>query len=64
MAEKAKLTLEELQKRLGDLKEYAERTRAEVEGMIKKKPVESAGVVFIAGIVVGILIGSSIARRN
>jgi ElaB/YqjD/DUF883 family membrane-anchored ribosome-binding protein len=64
MAEKAKLTLEELQKRLGDLKEYAERTRVELEGMIKKRPVESAGVVFIAGIVVGILIGSSVARRS
>jgi len=64
MAEKTKMTLEELQKRLGDLKEYAERSRAELEVMIKKRPVESAGVVFIAGIVVGILIGSSIARRS
>jgi len=64
MAEKTRMTIEELQKRLGDLKEYAERSRAELEGMIKKRPVESAGVVFIAGIVVGILIGSSVARRS
>lgn len=64
MAERAKMTVEELQKRLGDLKEFTETSRVELEAMIKRKPLESAGVVFLAGIVVGVLIGASIARRS
>ena len=64
MAERAKMTVEELQKRLGDLKEFTETSRVELEAMIKRRPLESAGVVFLAGIVVGVLIGASIARRS
>jgi len=64
LAERAKMTVEELQKRLGDLKEFTETSRVELEAMIKRKPLESAGVVFLAGIVVGVLIGASIARRS
>ena len=64
MAERAKMTVEELQKRLGDLKEFTETSRVELEAMIKRRPLESAGVVFLAGIVVGVLIGASIARRR
>ena len=63
MEEKTKLTLEELQKRVADVKEYAEATRIELEGMIRRKPLESAGIVFVAGIVVGILLGSAMSRR-
>jgi len=58
------MTVEELQKRLGDLKEFTETSRVELEAMIKRRPLESAGVVFLAGIVVGVLIGASIARRS
>ncbi len=64
MAEKPKVTIEELQQRIGDIKDYAEKTRLEIEEMVRKRPLESAGVVFIAGIVIGILIGTSIARRS
>jgi len=64
LAERAKMTVEELQKRLGDLKEFTETSRVELEAMIKRRPLESAGVVFLAGIVVGVLIGASIARRS
>ncbi len=64
MAERTKMTVEEIQKRLGDLKEFAETSRVELEAMIKRRPLESAGVVFLAGIVVGVLIGASIARRS
>ena len=63
MSEK-KVTLEDLQETVGDVKELAERTRVELETMIKRKPLESAGIVFIAGIVFGLLIGTSIARRD
>jgi len=64
MAEKPKVTIKELQQRIGDIKDYAEKTRLEIEEMVRKRPLESAGVVFIAGIVIGILIGTSIARRS
>ncbi|MEM2942568.1 MAG: hypothetical protein QXT81_04005 [Candidatus Bathyarchaeia archaeon] len=64
LAERAKMTVEELQKRLGDLKEFAETSRVELEAMIKRRPLESAGVVFLAGVVVGVLIGSAISRRG
>jgi len=64
MSEKPKITTEELQKRLSDLTELVESSRVELEGMIRRKPLESAGVVFLAGIVVGVLVGASIARRG
>jgi ElaB/YqjD/DUF883 family membrane-anchored ribosome-binding protein len=63
MAEKAKMTVDELQKRLGDLTEVVETSRVEVEAMIKRRPLESAGVVFIAGVVIGLMIGASLSRR-
>ena len=34
-----------------------------VQETIKKKPLESAGAIFIAGVVVGLLIGTSMSRR-
>ena len=64
MSEKPKITTEELQKRLSDLTELVESSRVELEGMIRRKPLESAGVAFLAGIVVGVLVGASIARRG
>jgi ElaB/YqjD/DUF883 family membrane-anchored ribosome-binding protein len=64
MEEKTKVTIEELQKRLGDLREYAESSRTELESMIRRKPIESAGMIFVAGVFVGILLGSALARRG
>ena len=64
MTEKPKVTLEELQKTISDVKELAEKSRVELEELIRKKPMESAGFIFIAGIVLGILLGASTARRN
>ncbi|MGQ9543352.1 MAG: hypothetical protein ACUVTM_04600 [Candidatus Bathyarchaeia archaeon] len=64
MAEKVKLSAEELQKRIKEVRDLAEKSKLEIEEMLRKRPLESAGVVFIAGIVIGILIGASLSRRS
>jgi|YelNatPaOPRAMG01_1025707.scaffolds.fasta_scaffold415088_2 F0F1-type ATP synthase assembly protein I len=64
MAEKVKLSPEELQKRIKEVRDLAEKSKLEIEEMLRKRPLESAGVVFIAGIVIGILIGVSLSRRS
>ncbi len=63
MEEKTKVTIEDLHKRIGEVKDYTEKTRQELQETIKKKPIESAGVIFIAGVIIGLLIGTSISRR-
>ncbi|MBS7650245.1 MAG: hypothetical protein QXI59_04445 [Candidatus Bathyarchaeia archaeon] len=64
MTEKVKLSPEELQKRIKEVRDLAEKSKLEIEEMLRKRPLESAGVVFIAGIVIGILIGVSLSRRS
>ncbi|MBS7626434.1 hypothetical protein KEJ51_05275, partial [Candidatus Bathyarchaeota archaeon] len=61
MSEKVKLSPEELQKRIKEVRDLAEKSKLEIEEMLRKRPLESAGVVFIAGIVIGILIGVSLS---
>ncbi|MBS7629645.1 hypothetical protein KEJ23_06770 [Candidatus Bathyarchaeota archaeon] len=53
MSEKVKLSPEELQKRIKEVRDLAEKSKLEIEEMLRKRPLESAGVVFIAGIVIG-----------
>ncbi|WP_455278245.1 hypothetical protein [[Eubacterium] cellulosolvens] len=63
MDEKSKVTIEDLHKRIGEVKDYTEKTRKELQETIKKKPLESAGAIFIAGVIIGIIIGTAISRR-
>ncbi|WP_455368837.1 hypothetical protein [[Eubacterium] cellulosolvens] len=63
MDEKSKVTIEDLHKRIGEVKDYTEKTRKELQDTIKKKPLESAGAIFIIGVIIGLLIGTSISRR-
>ncbi|MFC1506448.1 hypothetical protein ACFLQ6_05185 [Thermoproteota archaeon] len=63
MEEKTKVTIEDLHKTIGEVKDYTEKTRKELQETIKKNPLESAGTIFIAGVVIGLLIGTSISRR-
>jgi len=55
-------------------KDYTEKIRKELQDAIgneekelqetiKKKPLESASVKFIAGVIIGLVIGSSISRH-
>ncbi|TRO59714.1 hypothetical protein [[Eubacterium] cellulosolvens] len=63
MEDKTKVTIEDLHKTINEVKDYTEKTRKELQERIKKKPLESAGAIFIAGVVVGLLIGTSMSRR-
>lgn len=50
MEEKTKETIEDLHKTISEVKDYTEKTRKELQETIKKKPLESAGTIFIAGV--------------
>lgn len=56
-AELAKIRIEDV-KRLS--KEYG----AELEVMIERRPLETAGIIFIVGVILGILLGKSASRRS
>lgn len=63
MSEEKKAREEEIEKRLEDLKKLVSKYRSELEEIMKRRPMESAGIIFIAGLVIGILIGAS-SRRS
>ena len=63
MSEEKKPTAEELQKKVEDVTKLAKEYRGEFEEVMKRRPLESAGIIFIAGLVLGLLIGSS-SRRS
>ncbi|MCK5604659.1 hypothetical protein KAR91_22410 [Candidatus Pacearchaeota archaeon] len=64
MTEKIKPTTEELQKRIEEVRELSEKYRSELEDRVKTRPLESAGIIFVAGLVLGILIATSKSRRS
>ncbi len=64
MAEKVKPTIEELQKKLEDTRKLSEKYRNQLEERVTTKPLESAGIIFIVGIILGILIGAATSRRS
>ncbi|MFH0848535.1 MAG: hypothetical protein V1857_03450 [archaeon] len=55
---------DDLSDKLEDVKAVAEKSRAQVEGLIKRRPVESAGIVFIAGLLLGVLLGAMASHRD
>ncbi|MFC1506737.1 hypothetical protein ACFLQ6_06670 [Thermoproteota archaeon] len=74
MDEKPKKTIEDLHETISEVKDHTMKLgkelkdsikidEKELEETIKKKPLESAGVIFIAGIIIGLLIGSSVSRH-
>ena len=63
MSEEKKASVEELEKRLEDVRKLVNKYRGELEEIMKRKPMESAGIIFIAGLVLGLLIRSS-SRRS
>jgi len=64
MTEKGKPTIEGLQKKIEDMKKLVERYRTELEDRVATRPLESAGIIFIAGLILGVLIGTSSSRRK
>ena len=62
--EEVKPTIEDLHKTIKDVKKLADDSKIMLEDRMKSKPLESATMIFVAGIVLGVLIGSATARRS
>lgn len=64
MAERIKPTIEDLQRRLEEMEKTSEKYKMMLEERIRSKPLESAAMIFIGGIVLGVLIGACTSRRS
>jgi len=64
MSKKVKPSAKELQKKIEDLRKLAKEYRNELEDRVKTKPLESAGIIFVAGLILGVLIGTSISGKR
>jgi len=59
-----KYRIELMEKRIEDAKNISKEYGAELEVMIERRPLESAGIIFIVGVILGILIGEGAPRRS
>jgi F0F1-type ATP synthase assembly protein I len=62
--EEVKPTIEDLHKKIKDVRKLADDSKAMLEERMKKRPLESASMIFVAGVILGVLIGSATARRS
>ena len=62
--EEVKPTIEDLHEKIKDAKKLADYSKAMLEERMKRRPLESASMIFVAGIILGVLIGSATARRS
>ncbi|KON27114.1 hypothetical protein AC481_05775 [miscellaneous Crenarchaeota group archaeon SMTZ-80] len=74
MSKKEKPSVEELHKKimnirktrarlLEDVKDLSSEATGELEEMVMGSPLESAAIIFLAGLVLGVLVGTSTRRR-
>jgi len=62
--EETKPSIEDLHKTIKDVKKLADDSKVMLEDRVKRRPLESATMIFMVGLVLGILIGSATARRS
>jgi len=62
--EEVKPTIEDLHKTIKDVRKLADDSKVMLEERMKRRPLESASMIFVAGVVLGVLIGSATARRS
>jgi len=63
-SEEAKPSIEDLDKTIKDVKKLTDDSKVMIENRMKSKPLESATMIFMAGVILGVLIGSATARRS
>jgi len=64
MSEKMQPKIEDLQKKIEEIQQVTEKYKAHLEEKIASKPLESAGLVFAGGALLGILLGILISKRS
>jgi hypothetical protein len=57
-------TTEDLQNKIRDVKKIADDSKVMLEEKVKRRPLESALMIFVAGAVLGVLIGSATTRAR
>ncbi len=56
--------IDNLQEKVEDARAVAEQSRAKVESFVRKRPIESAGMFFLAGLLFGLVIGIVASRSD
>jgi len=64
VSKKSEGNSEDLLRAIDDVRELAETSKAKLEDYVKEKPLESACFILMAGLLVGILMGASMSRRD
>ncbi|WP_455367277.1 hypothetical protein [[Eubacterium] cellulosolvens] len=64
MSEKEKVTLEELQKRVKEAKEVAEKSRDQIKEIVERRPLESTAMIFFLGFVLGVIVGAASSKHS
>jgi len=63
-SEEVKPTMDELQNKIQDVKKLADYSKIMLEDSMKSRPLESAAMIFVAGAVIGVLIGSVTSKMH
>ena len=75
MSDKVKPSVEEIHKKimdmrrtrarlLEDIKDLSTEASGELEELVTGNPIESAAIIFLAGLVLGVLVGTATTRRR
>lgn len=64
MPRKSETNIEDIAGALSDIKDLVEKSKVELEEWISEHPLESAAFILMAGIVFGLLLGTSTSRRD
>jgi F0F1-type ATP synthase assembly protein I len=62
--EEAKPSIEDLYLKIKDVKKLADDSKTMIKERMKSRPLESAAMIFVAGVILGVLISSTTARRS
>ncbi len=58
------LRREEMEKRMKEARDVAEKYRDQVKEVVEERPIESALVIFFVGFILGILFGAATSKRG
>ena len=62
--EESQLSVEDLQKKIKNVKKLTDDSKVMLEDKMKNRPLESAAMIFVAGVILGVLISSTTTRHS